>query len=361
VEGVDSDQVRLRQDLRNTAGWWFYWAFRVSGAAGRTLRFEFTDGDPLGVRGPAVSTDAGATWRWLGRERADVPIFSYAFPPDAGEVRFAYGIPYLQPDWERFLGRHRDNPRLTPGTLCASRHGRPVESLVVEPRAGPPRRRVLLTARHHACEAMANFVLEGLLDAVLVAGTGKTRWLAENVAFLVVPFVDKDGVEDGDQGKNRQPRDHGRDYLDASIHPETTALRRMAPAWADGQLAAFLDLHCPWIHGGRNERIFIVGSPDAHIWREQQRFGAILESLRRGPLPYRAQDNLPFGQEWNVAVSPTEGLPPPQWAAETLHAPLAMTVEFPYANAGGAEVLPEGARAFGADLARTLDRWLQAP
>ena len=43
----------------------------------------------------------------------------------------------------------------------------------------------------------------------------------------LVPFVDKDGVEEGDQGKNRAPRDHNRDYAGASMYPETGALREL--------------------------------------------------------------------------------------------------------------------------------------
>lgn len=43
VEGISGDTVRLRQDLRDTSGEWFYWAFRVTGAAGRTLTFDFTN------------------------------------------------------------------------------------------------------------------------------------------------------------------------------------------------------------------------------------------------------------------------------------------------------------------------------
>ncbi|MCK5803638.1 MAG: peptidase M14, partial [Lentisphaeria bacterium] len=42
VENVDGDEVRLHQDLRDTARDWFYWCFRVRGAEGRTLRFLFT-------------------------------------------------------------------------------------------------------------------------------------------------------------------------------------------------------------------------------------------------------------------------------------------------------------------------------
>ena len=68
---------------------------------------------------------------------------------------------------------------------------------------------ILLTARHHACESVANYVLEGLLDGLLREKYSVT----EDCKVLVVPFMDIDGVEDGDQGKSRFPHDHNRDYL----------------------------------------------------------------------------------------------------------------------------------------------------
>src|SRR5688572_25756500 len=53
VDKIAGDDVRLRPDLRDTNGTWFYWCFRVRGAAGRTVTFNFTRYDPVGVRGPA--------------------------------------------------------------------------------------------------------------------------------------------------------------------------------------------------------------------------------------------------------------------------------------------------------------------
>ncbi|MEM7236147.1 MAG: Gfo/Idh/MocA family oxidoreductase, partial [Planctomycetota bacterium] len=38
---VKGNTVRLAPDLRDTEGWWFWWNFRVRGAAGKTFRFEF--------------------------------------------------------------------------------------------------------------------------------------------------------------------------------------------------------------------------------------------------------------------------------------------------------------------------------
>ena len=53
---------------------------------------------------------------------------------------------------------------------------------------GPPQYRVLLTCRHHCCEMMANWVLEGIMDAVLDEDE-PGRWLRQNVELLAIPFV----------------------------------------------------------------------------------------------------------------------------------------------------------------------------
>ena len=45
VDAIEGDTVSLHQDLRDTRGDWFYWYFRVRGAAGRTLNFKFTKGN----------------------------------------------------------------------------------------------------------------------------------------------------------------------------------------------------------------------------------------------------------------------------------------------------------------------------
>ena len=64
VERIDGDHVWLRQDLRDTEGWWFYWLCRVAGAAGRSVTFHFTNGNVLTDRGAAISVD-GLHWRLL--------------------------------------------------------------------------------------------------------------------------------------------------------------------------------------------------------------------------------------------------------------------------------------------------------
>jgi hypothetical protein len=365
VDGIANDVVRLKTDLRDTAGWWFYWNFRIRGAEGKTLRFQF-DREPIGLQGPAVSNDAGVTWRWLGPKSGDTRSFTYPFAPDEREVRFAYTIPYLQADWERFLAAQRGQS-LQPAVLCKSRHGRDVECLYFGRSEGSraaakkPAARVVVTCRHHACESSANYVLEGLIGAVLDPATDETRWLAANVAFLAIPFVDKDGVEEGDQGKNRRPRDHNRDYVGDSVYPETKAIRERVPAWLAAGPAVALDLHCPCIRGDYDTWIYQVGSSIERIASEQQRFVEILARAAQGPLPYRKTSILPFGTAWNTAGNYKAGMSFGRWAAERAEVRLASSFEIPYAQASGVQVNPDSARAFGRDIAAAIAVYLRSP
>ena len=356
-ERIENDVVHVRQDLRDTEGWWFYWNFRVRGAASRLLTFRFTDRNPIGVRGPAVSTDGGASWSWLGSQAVDGPSFRYAFGRDANDVRFCFAIPYQEADLKRFLDRHAANASLQLDTLCKTHKGRTVERLHAGKLAGEPEYRVLVTCRHHACETMASWSLEGLMEGLL-SDTDDGAWLRWNVELMAIPFMDKDGVEDGDQGKNRRPHDHNRDYAGEAIYREVRALRELVPHWSRGRLRVAIDLHDPHIRGPHNDVIYQVGSRNAATWEEQRAFGAILEAARTGPLPYHAKDDLPFGQAWNKAQNYSAGRGFGSWAGELKDIRLATTIELPYADASGGEVTPATARAFGRDLARAIAKYL---
>lgn len=355
LERIEDNLVYLHQDLRDTQGWWFYWYFRARGAAGREVVFRFTNGDVFSSRGPACSLDGGQTWHWLGRGCVTGTSFRHCVPESAREVRYCFAMPYVPPDLQRFLRRHRENRHLAVELHCRTRKGRDCLRLRLGT-LNQPRWRVLLTCRHHACEMMASWMLEGLMEAVLAADD-LGRWFQDNVEFAVIPMMDRDGVEDGDQGKNRRPHDHNRDYLGESIYPEVRALKTFAPHWSQGRLRLFLDLHCPYIRGGRNEEIFFVGSPDPGIWHETQRFSAILEQVQQGTLKFSSRNNLPFGQSWNTLEEPRMSA---RWAESLPGIAMSSTLEFPYATAGGREVNIATAREFGRDLARAIRVYLEA-
>jgi hypothetical protein len=66
VQRVESNTVFVAPEQRDTSGWWFYWNFRLRAPAEQPVTIAFTEKNPIGVRGPAMSLDKGVTWQWLG-------------------------------------------------------------------------------------------------------------------------------------------------------------------------------------------------------------------------------------------------------------------------------------------------------
>ncbi|MBL7222094.1 MAG: peptidase M14 [Phycisphaerae bacterium] len=355
VDRIEGDTVTMHQELRDTGRWWFYWNFRVSGAAGKTLTFRFTNRNVFGTRGPAVSMDGGLTWSWLGTKTVKGASFSYKFAPDAKSVRFAFSLPYQGADLGRFMARHKGNKHFAVHELCKTRKNRSVERIHVGRLDGQPKHRVLITCRHHACESTASYVVEGMMEALL-AKTDDGKWFRENVEVMVVPFMDKDGVEDGDQGKSRKPRDHCRDYVGKSLYPSVRTLRTFVPKWSAGRLRIAHDFHCPYIRGNK---IYQVGSSHKNIWAEQKKFGGILESIANRALPYKASADMPFGKSWNKAGSYKAGKSFFQWADELKGIHLSSAIEIPYANAGNTTITPDTARAFGDNFVQAMRKYLE--
>ncbi len=345
VDHVDEDRIDCHQDLRDTDRDWFYWCFRVRGAAGRHVGFNFTASTAIGVRGPAISTDQGASWRWLGSDSVDGNAFRYAFTSDNNDVRFSFAMPYQLADWQRFSAVRS---WLTTATLARTRQNRDVPLATVG--QGPTR--IFVSARHHCCEMLPNYAIEGLINFLHSDTT-----LLERVTIDIVPLVDLDGVESGDQGKGRLPRDHGRDSKGTSLYPEIAAIRTHLE---QSRPAIVLDLHCPWIRGQWNESIYLVGGSDPTNAAEQQRFVTAMVETQVGPLLIHKSDFLPYGTAWNNSSNFIGGKGLARFACGLPGTRLATSIELPYANAEGAEVNAASALMFGEDLARGLMRYLDA-
>lgn len=282
---VEGDTVFLQNELRDTTTDWFFWSFCVEGAEGRTLTFVF-DRNWVGYFGAAVSDDY-EHWRW-SEARTSPSSFTYTFSSDESKVYFAHDMVYSARNFSAFL--HRTG--IEAQVLCHSGQGRAVPMI----RLGNGEKKIFLTSRHHACESTGTYVLEGFIEEYL-------RSPIEDTELIVVPMVDYDGVVCGDQGKNRAPHDHNRDYTDAPIYPETAAI--MALARRENVFLA-IDFHSPYHLGGRNDKVFVVRKFD-----EKKplfdRFGALLEHScdECGGMRYFLCDDMMPNTSWNIDTSPT--------------------------------------------------------
>lgn len=255
----EGSSVQVAPDLRGDKPW-FYWCFEAKSSKPGRVTFTFPEkvigfkDGAIGNQGPAVSTDFGETWLWMGMEQVDGSSFVYDFRDEGERVRFAVSIPYVQKEFDSFLERNDGNTHLKSTVLTKSLKGRDVELLQIG-KPGPGVKPVLVTGRHHASETIASYVLEGFIQAAMSGSPAGKEFRSRYVLFAV-PFVDKDGVEQGDQGKNRKPHDHNRDYGDNSIYPEVRAIRKLDQKH-DFRFA--LDFHCPTLVMPDHQVMYFVG------------------------------------------------------------------------------------------------------
>lgn len=273
------DKIYLENELRDTTQDWFYWAFCVEGAQGMQLTFHFQV-NRLGYFGPAVSHDL-KNWHWL--DSCDGDSFTYHFGTDESKVYFAHNMLYHPEHFYEFAKTHN----IDIIELCKSKKGRSVPCVKI----GSGAKSIILTARHHACESTGSYVLEGVLEEFIESSLDDTT-------VFCVPFVDFDGVVDGDQGKSRAPYDHNRDYNadEASIYPETAAIREYADEY--GCNFGF-DFHSPWHRGNENDNVFIVQNSIEKLDR-LNRFAQTLENNISGAsLKYNRKNDYPPLTGWN--------------------------------------------------------------
>ena len=306
VIDIREEEIIIERDMRDSSGTWFYWAFCVRGAQGRKIRFRFASSPRVGRFGPAVSHDL-KTWEWLGKAESDsFDSFSYTFAPYEQEVWFAHNMLYLP---EYFFDFAAENG-LEVHTLCKTELGRELPYVSF----GGGSKNIILTARHHCCESTGSYVLEGVIK----------RFLEKKPDFnvIAVPFVDYDGVCCGDQGKNRIPHDHNRDYDGEPLYASVRAIKELT---SDKDIRFAFDFHSPSHMGGRNDTPFIVRKSSSEALAE---FSNIFEAcILDGAFVYKAENDILPGVEWNKISAV------PQTFAQyfmSRGAELAFTLETPY-------------------------------
>lgn len=330
VVSQTENEVYLKNELRDTVGDWFYWAFCVKGAEGREIAFHLGK-KRLGYFGPAVSHDL-KSWHWL--DACEENSFRYAFGEEESCVYFAHSMLY-HPD--RFLAFAKKKG-IEVRELCQSRRGRSVPYVSL----GEGSESILLTARHHACESTGSYVLEGVLDEL-------TSSPIPNARVFCVPFVDYDGVLDGDQGKARDPHDHNRDYIDKPIYPETAAIQAYV---AEHGCHYGFDFHSPWHKGGTNDLIFVVRNREDAAEKFDRFSDLLAAECGADSMHYQKENDYPAGVGWNQ--------PSPNFAF-TMHmrpeCKLAFSLENAYFGTEENKVSPERLIALGRAFARAVKKY----
>ena len=291
IEVIEREEniVKISPQLRDTTTDWFYWAFCIEGAQGETWTFDFLGKGYIGYFGPAVSNDL-EEWKWAGSQVLDgYSRFTYQFGANEKCVYFAHSMLYQPYQFKKFTEKYTIPVR----SLVLSENNNSVD--IVE--LGEGDACILLTSRHHCCESTGTYVMEGILKEFC-------QEPINGYQIIAVPFIDIDGVLRGDQGKNRHPHDHNRDYTEKPIYRSTAALMEYAKS---KNVKYLIDLHSPWHFGGRNDTCFIVHSIE-EMKEKYISFGEILEQITEknsDSMQYHMKNNIDVNVEWNLGGTPT--------------------------------------------------------
>ena len=343
---IEDSNVKLEQELRDSTSWWFYWNFCVEDAEGLTITFEFMNKEVLGPWGPAVSKDR-INWKWAGSDcLISRSIFKYTF--DSNEkVYFAFSMPYQVSDFERFYSQYENHPLLKRDILTKSEQGRDVAILTIGRENAF--NDIVFTSRHHACESTGAYVLEGVLRYFL----NHSPKLLDTCRIHAIPFIDIDGVENGDQGKNRAPHDHNRDYINIPIYKSTSALMRYVEKLNP---VIGIDYHAPYKWGGNHDYLYIV-KRSSPIKERIEEFGEILkdfinEDTSPDKIIFDEAYSIEMGESWNK-----EGTPTFATFMENRGAHLCFTLEVPYFGIGNTVYTQKNLRSLGTNFAKAIEKY----
>ena len=271
VVSKEENVITLDQDLSQCIPeeyHWFYWNFKVTSQSDRLVKFNFKWASSIGDGGVLYSTDGDKTWNYLGRTNNSHQYFTYQLK--AGEtVHFACALPYQYADLQAWLQELEalnsslisvdydfaktgfetfTQEQINAGLANPNNDGK-VYNIPMITLGNPDAPKYLFfTARMHACETVASFVLEGVVNDFAKLPADDPFW--DEYCIYVVPMMDVEGVENGDQGKNRAPHDHNRDWAEGEeLYNVTKAVKAFVNdlTAADKKLDVFIDFHCPYL------------------------------------------------------------------------------------------------------------------
>ena len=389
---ISANKIQLEQEIRDTTEWWFYWSFCVENPSAGEYLFEFTNGDVIGPWGPAVSFDR-ITWDW-SFTAASRSSFTFTFTGVESRVYFSFSLPYQLADFHRRIvgfncqskspaSKSRVGGRLnlltdqskSPASksrvdgglnsltenviiseFTISEKGRKIPLL----RFGDGIRNIFFTARSHACESVANYVLEGVITSLLKSGNEKIR---EDYTFHVIPFLDIDGVEEGDQGKCRDPHDHNRDYTDKPIYNAISALMDYTLKYKP---LLYIDFHCPgpgfhrYASGSDRDNYphFVKSQPS--VKAQIEKLGFILHEItlnnkNSNPILYTPEHDIDIGVDWLI---PEEMIGSSCSFFVSQGAKLSVILEMPYFGTRDCIYTRDNTFNFGIDFGKAIMRYL---
>ncbi len=340
---------------------WFH--IQASGLSGAGVEFVWENPDIcLGDRNaidqlrPVLKIDGGP-WRRVQAVTLDETAdgrrrLRFQHHGDTDSVAAAFCFPYAPGDLNATL--EQTGQAWERCTIGVTHQSRPLHRLRLGGDRGGTRPGLYLMARQHAGETPGSLVLDGILR-FLATDDEDAPEIREALDVWVCPFVDLDGVVNGDYGKDALPWDYNRAWerlpMRASVHAIQRDLLRFKERTGP-RLA--LDLHAPghstpgvYVQLPRSER------PEAQRTAALEFATALGERFPELPASKIAHETT-YASRWNKLS--TVGT----WCWDYLDETPCSAVETSYQRLTDDLLTLEDYQMIGRRVLRAAHRWLTA-
>ena len=349
--------LRISKDHQSDFYQWFH--FRVTGAAGRELVLRI--GDLNASAYPAGWTDYDACVsedrEYWGRapssfdKSEDGGTLTIRYTPASDIAWFAYFAPYSMERHHDLVAETATSEGVSYRCLGLTLDGQPLDCLEM----GEGETQVWLYARQHPGESMAEWWMEGALEALCDPADPVARVLRQKCRLHIVPNCNPDGSTRGHLRTNAAGVNLNREWHEPSAEksPEVLAIRNAM----DETGARFaMDVH-------GDEAIaanFLAGFEGIPSWTDElggefQRFRAILE--RRSP-DFQTAKGYPAARpgKANLSMSTNQLAERYGACAMTLEMPFKDNDDLPDSDQGWS---PERSKLLARDCLASLAEWLE--
>jgi murein tripeptide amidase MpaA len=229
AKSANAIDLNIRKDSHADITQWFY--FRLQGAQGEPCTIRLLNAGQSAYPKGWEDYNAMASYDRINWFRVptsfDGQVLSIEHTPAMDSVYYAYFEPY---SWERhleLLDRAQQSEHVRMVDLGSTVDGRDLNMLIIgEP--SPEKKKVWVIARQHPGETMAEWFVEGMLDALLDPAHPFGRQLLKESVFYVVPNMNPDGSVRGNLRTNAAGANLNREWLNPTMErsPEVFLVRQ---------------------------------------------------------------------------------------------------------------------------------------
>ena len=353
--GIDGNRIDLEivKDNRSNFYQWFY--FRLMGAAGQPVELRIVNSlesaYPHGWPGyRACMSHDRDYWERVDTAYAD-GILTIRTTPATNSVWFAYFAPYTMERHHDFIASVSAHPAVEHRSLGQTLDGQELDYL----KLGTGPLQVWLYARQHPGESMAEWWMEGALEALCDPADPVARVLRRECRLYVVPNCNPDGSYRGHLRTNAIGINLNREWDKASAEKSPEVLAVLTAMDASGVRFA-MDVH-------GDEAIaanFLAGFEGIPSWSDRlgeefARYRAILE--RRSP-DFQTAKGYPAARpgKANLSMSTNQLAERFGACAMTLEMPFKDNADLPDPDQGWS---PERSKLLARDCLAALVEWLE--